>query len=388
MKHYILYYHGGSANHGCEALVRTTAELLDYKNNKITLASFRPEDDKKYGIDQFCDIHRMYETKDVSRWNPRWLKAYADFKFGKKTNAVDDLMMLEALGAKKGDVSLSIGGDNYCYGDTQGLIRANELFRRNGIKTVLWGCSIDPELLDDPVIADDISKFDLVTARESISYEAIKKVNKNTVLVSDSAFQLKTVKKTLPNGFENYDIVGLNLSPLAEEYETNKGLARKNYERLIEYVLSNTNMSILLIPHVVLARNDDRKINQYFYDKYKGSGKIQMIEDCDCEELKGFISQCKFFVGARTHATIAAYSSGVPTLVLGYSIKSRGIAKDLFGESEHYVLPIQNLNSTDKLTEEFKWIIDNEVQIKNALSSKMEKYRNAVSKAVKIVQQF
>ena len=48
MKHYILYYHGGSANHGCEALVRTTAELLDYKNNRISLASFRPEDDKKF----------------------------------------------------------------------------------------------------------------------------------------------------------------------------------------------------------------------------------------------------------------------------------------------------------------------------------------------------
>ena len=387
MKHYILYYHGGSCNHGCEALVRTTAELLDYKNNKITLASFRPEDDFKYGIEQFCDIHKMYELKDVSRWNPKWLKAYADFKFGNKPNAVDDLLMLEALGAKKGDIALSIGGDNYCYNDTQGLIRANELFRRNGIKTVLWGCSIEPELLDDPVIADDISKFDLITARESISYEAIKRVNKNTILVSDSAFQLKTVKMPLPDGFDNKDIVGLNLSPMAEDYEINKGLARKNYEQLIEFVLSNTNMSVLLIPHVVLSRSDDRKINQYFYDKYKKSGRIQIIEDCNCEKLKGYISRCKFFVGARTHATIAAYSSCVPTLVLGYSVKSRGIAKDLFGDSEHYVLPVQHLNRTDNLVETFKWIIENEVQINNTLSLKMEQYRNTVLKSVKTVNQ-
>ena len=48
MRKFILYGHGGSANHGCEALVRTTAELLDYKNNRITLASFRPDDDRKY----------------------------------------------------------------------------------------------------------------------------------------------------------------------------------------------------------------------------------------------------------------------------------------------------------------------------------------------------
>ena len=387
MKHYILYYHGGSCNHGCEALVRTTAELLDYKQNKITLASFRPEDDRKYGIDQLCDIHKMYEYKNVSRWKPKWLKAYTELKFRNKPNAIDDLLMLEALGAQKGDIALSIGGDNYCYDDTQGLICANELFRRNGIKTVLWGCSIEPELLEDPIIADDISKFDLITARESISYEAIKKVNKNTILVSDSAFQLKTVKRPLPKGFENKDIVGLNLSPMAEDYEVNKGLARENFENLIEYILSETEMSVLLIPHVVLDFGDDRTINLFFYEKYKDSGRVQIVEDCNCEELKGYISQCRFFVGARTHATIAAYSSCVPTLVLGYSVKSIGIAKDLFGDSEHYVLPVQNLNSNDDLTQAFKWIVKNEINIKNALALLPEDYKEMVLEAVKHVSE-
>lgn len=69
MKHYILYYHGGSCNHGCEALVRTTSELLDYKENKITLCSFRPDDDRKYGIDKLCDIHRMSEKNRLVNGN-------------------------------------------------------------------------------------------------------------------------------------------------------------------------------------------------------------------------------------------------------------------------------------------------------------------------------
>ena len=67
-------------------------------------------------------------------------------------------------------------------------------------------------------------------------------------------------------------------------------------------------------------------------------------------ELKGYIARCRFFVGARTHATIAAYSSCVPTLVLGYSVKSRGIARDLFGNEENYVLPVQSLQEPDELT--------------------------------------
>ena len=70
MKHYILYYHAGSCNHGCEALVRTTAELLDYKNNRISLASFRPETDFEYGIDRLCEIYNMFEKAKVSRLNP------------------------------------------------------------------------------------------------------------------------------------------------------------------------------------------------------------------------------------------------------------------------------------------------------------------------------
>lgn len=78
-----------------------------------------------------------------------------------------------------------------------------------------------------------------------------------------------------------------------------------------------------------------------------------MIEDCNCMQLKGYISRCRFFIGARTHATIAAYSTFVPTLVLGYSIKSRGIATDLFGSDENYVISIQDLLNEEDLYQAF-----------------------------------
>ncbi|MFR4670990.1 MAG: hypothetical protein ACLT69_14285 [Intestinibacter bartlettii] len=56
--------------------------------------------------------------------------------------------------------------------------------------------------------------------------------------------------------------------------------------------------------------------------------------------IKGYISRCRLY-RARTHATIAAYSTCVPTLVIGYSVKAKGIAKDIFGTYENYVLPVQ-----------------------------------------------
>ena len=84
-------------------------------------------------------------------------------------------------------------------------------------------------------------------------------------------------------------------------------------------------------------------------------------------QLKGYISRCRFFVGARTHATIAAYSSNVPTLVLGYSIKSLGIATDLFGTDENYVIPVQKLQEKEDLAGALQWIIKNENEIKKQL---------------------
>ena len=60
------------------------------------------------------------------------------------------------------------------------------------------------------------------------------------------------------------------------------------------------------------------------------------------------ISKCRFFVVARTHATIAAYSTGVPTIVISYSVKSRGIARDLFGDEKGYAVSWKSLINKDE----------------------------------------
>ena len=92
-----------------------------------------------------------------------------------------------------------------------------------------------------------------------------------------------------------------------------------------------------------------------------------MIGDANCMQIKDCIARCRFFIGARTHATIAAYSTLVPTLVVGYSVKAKGIAKDLFGTYENYVVPVQFLKQPDDLTKAFIWLQNNEYRIKERL---------------------
>jgi polysaccharide pyruvyl transferase WcaK-like protein len=129
---------------------------------------------------------------------------------------------------------------------------------------------------------------------------------------------------------------------------------------------------------VVWSSNDDRKPLTDLYNEFAGIDKktpvadrITLIDDMSAGELKYVIGKCEAFVGARTHSTIAAYSQAVPTLVLGYSVKSRGIARDLFGTEENYVIPVQALKEKRDLLDKFQWIMENSDSVKGTLQNKM-----------------
>lgn len=379
MMKYHFYAHAGAGNHGCEAIVRSSAHIL---NSKITLHSMRPEQDFQYGLNQVvAEICEDYDA-EVKKYSIPWIISRLQTKLtGKIENAIYNRKrnLIDTAGA--GDVWFSIGGDNYCYPGTEILAAENVLLKRKGAKTVLWGCSIEPELLDNTAIAKDLASYDLITARETISYEALKKVNPNTVLVSDPAFTLERNDLPLPEGWIEGNTIGVNASPLILS-SGNSDLVLNAYRRLIEGILKTTDCAVALIPHVVWDNNDDRQVLRILYDEYRNTGRIIMIGDCNCMELKGYIARCRMFIGARTHATIAAYSNCVPTLVLGYSVKSKGIAKDLFGTDENYVLPVKGLQSDAALADGFKWLLMHEEQIRDHLKTCMPEYINNAYRGV------
>ena len=169
-------------------------------------------------------------------------------------------------------------------------------------------------------------------------------------------------------------MVGINISPMVQKNEKIPGITLYNYETLIEKILEETDMGIALIPHVIWGGSDDRVPLMQLYKRYQKSGRVLLIEDKNCSKLKYIISQCRFFIGARTHSSIAAYSSCVPTLVVGYSVKARGIARDLFGDEKRYVLSVQEITEKDILFKKFRWILQNEGLIKKELVNKMPQY--------------
>lgn len=374
-----LYYHGGSQNHGCEAIVRSTAKLF----GNAVLWSFAPDQDKKYGINNIVVLEHDSQSK-LGKLEKLWVAVQYklrkdDYWYYRLTHK----KMFRCI--KPGDVFLSIGGDNYCYEGRDILGYYNSNIHRKGGRTVLWGCSFEEKDLT-PAIAEDISRYDLIVTREQLSYECLKKVNSNTVLYPDPAFQMDAVKTVLPLNFIPGNTIGLNISPLIMKSERVNGATVANYTKLIQHILDDTDCCVALIPHVVEQGNDDREPMELLYKQFETTGRVLKVEDCTAPELKYVISQCRMFVGARTHATIAAYSTCVPTLVVGYSVKARGIARELFGEEEGYVLPVQRLQQEDDLLHAFAWLMANENKIRNDLKNRIPGYAAQCFEAAKRVK--
>lgn len=182
-------------------------------------------------------------------------------------------------------------------------------------------------------------------------------------------------------------MVGINASPLIVQSGKNADLVYQSYRVLIQRILNQTTYGVALIPHVVCDGNDDSALLTQLYEQYRDSGRVVLLGNHNCMQLKGYIARCRFFVGARTHATIAAYSSCVPTLVLGYSVKSRGIATDLFGTDENYVLPVQSLENADELADHFGWLMEHEQEIRAHLEKMIPAYRSKAYLGKKALEQ-
>ena len=368
----VMYLHGGSGNHGCEAIINSTCHMLE-DLPKLLVTNSETED-RYYSLEPLCDIlqeRKIAEHFFAHVWYYVWRAVFRD------PESFMRYRFREVLGKNRAPLYISTGGDMYCYEiSKKEAIVANSTFVRAGAKTVLWGCSIEPELLEEPEVIEDMKRYALITPRESITEQALRKagITENVKLFPDPAFALEPEEAELPSHFVPGKTIGINVSPMIVRHEEKDGITMKNYRNLIEHILHNTDNCVALIPHVMWRYNDDRLPLKELYRGYEANERVLLFPDMSCRKLKYIISQCRAFIGARTHATIAAYSSCVPTLVVGYSVKARGIAKDLFGTEKRYVLPVQSLENPEDLIRAYDWIMDREQKIRNRLEIIMPEY--------------
>lgn len=373
MKKVVLCGHSGSNNRGCEAIIRSTVDILKKNGMTTEMGSFSKQEDEQVGLDRITNIleYRGYTNRySLQRLYNGILKKV--FKNEMPTEKYVQKNIFKSV--KNSDCALVVGGDTYCYGRPLTAYALNRFSEKKGIKTVLWSCSVAKEKITEEMM-EDLNRYSCIFARETITYNNLLQAGVNEsklCLMSDSAFVLPVEELDLPEGFENV----FAYNPSYTIYKAGKNII-KNRENMIEQVLQNTDLKIAFIPHVYSKDFGDVVVCRELYDKYKHTDRVFLFDDIyNCMQLKYIISKCRFLVAERTHASIAGYSTCVPTFVLGYSVKSEGIAKDIFGQAENYVYPVSELNDEDEYFNQIQYMLENEKIIKQRLQEFMPEYIN------------
>jgi len=374
-------------NRGCEAIVRSTALLLKKCFGEVTI--FVPSDiicrDMKQWPDAnndgiiFVPIYHTFSSRlwgQVLRLPVNWLRQL-EFPLPMPKKLKEQLESVDAV--------LSIGGDMYTYeGRYPVWIMAMDNYAMKlGKPVFLWCASVgpfeaEPSLI--PLLKKHFSKMELLALRESTSKEYVSKTLdiKNSIRTSDPAFHLKKSKIDLSEFWPKHNpdnILGLNVSPLIERFASDNQEIITEVINFIRHVITENKLSILLISHVTPLGKSNVNNDHYYMSKIINAlpdlnEKVCIInEGFNAEETKYAISKCRFFIGARTHATIAAISSGVPTISIAYSQKAKGLNMDIFGHND-YVLQT-NLVSKESLVESLQKLIDQEEGIRKLLTQKI-----------------
>ena len=380
MKKIMLYQHAGSYNHGCEALATTVSAEIKraLPEARVYLCSHDAKEDREFTLP---DIDEIVENK---RWLRRWTLPWFFYQVDKRTfncKALQEKIEIDKPClklAEQMDVCVAIGGDNYCYNKGKLYWPTERVIKKMGKKMMLWGASVEPKDLPGE-LAEHLSLFDAITVRESISYEALVQcgLGDKAHLVADPAFLLEPEAVELPEGFTEGNMVGINLSPMILNYTENRDKVVESVYALVDHILATSEMGVLLVPHVRLPVTDDMDTLRPIYERYKDTGRVALLDDfsLSCRQLKGYISKCRFFIGARTHSIIAAYSTCVPALALGYSVKAKGIARDIFGTEERLVLPVQTFDDPASTVRGFDYLVEHEGEIRDRLVEFMPSYK-------------
>lgn len=377
--------HAGFYNRGCEALVRSTSSMLrkEFGACEITLVSNDAAQDR---LNPAAAGLKVVDNL-VRRWSRQWFEWQVHKLRRQRLSPRDVLPRAVAPCIRNADVVLQIGGDNFTsdYGLHPGhsLITVNDIALENSVPLVFWGASIGP--FNDPdterVVLEQLKRAALVTVRESISeaYLAERGISSNVIRVADPAMTLEPSPVDLGDYWPESDrVFALNVSALSCRYRSDGDVdyGLKLAGAVIDEVLRHDEWGVLLVPHVMGTGNDDA---EYMAALPESARVRRCPAHLDATEIKFVISQCAALMAARTHATIAAFSTGVPTISLAYSRKAIGINTDLFGHTD-WVLDIVTMQEPREAVSAVRRLLDEREAVAAQLAASAEEIQRAADR--------
>ncbi|TNE42341.1 MAG: hypothetical protein EP348_00240 [Alphaproteobacteria bacterium] len=352
-----------TSNMGVSALFSSVVESL---SRLMPTARFSVFDN---GVGKRQVLHRFTDAKSIEIDQ---IGVRAGFRYYMPEN-ITTITMASCLGSygahinsvirelDRCDVILDIsGGDSFSdiYGVKRFLsvVRPKLITLRREVPLILlpqtYGPYASPKLRSLAVRA--VRGADMAWARDPHSFDILKEMLGESFDESrhrsgvDFAFALgmraaqghldRALNATLLREGGNKPVIGLNVSGLiyndpsaARSQYGFKADYREIVHGFCDWILENTDASLVLIPHVMSTSDHvesdsaageraAERIDEKFRDR---------VHTCpntlDQNQTKWLISQMDWFCGTRMHSTIAALSSGVAASSVAYSDKTKGV---------------------------------------------------------------
>lgn len=353
---FILAGNGSYLNRGCEAIVRGTVEIIrkHYSNPSFLVCSCFLSDEALLAqqnnefdanIKHVGMVLPYIGGRSIASRIKRRVLEHVPYLRRQRTyrNILSELDNAQAV--------LSVGGDNYSldYGMPQMFTDLDDLIASKNKTSIIWGASVGP--FDkwpeyETYMENHLNNVTGIFSRESYTRKYLSDIGviNNVYDVADPAFLMKAIEPANSDEFVRLnETIGLNLSQLMGNYVCpgNDDGWLLLAKEIILRVKNEFGLPILLIPHVC---EENPNNNDYLFMKAiiqnTSIDDVALLEpDYTSQELKWIISKLHVFAGARTHATIAALSSCIPTISFSYSVKALGINQDIFSNHDYCLKP-------------------------------------------------
>jgi len=222
-----------------------------------------------------------------------------------------------------------------------------------------------------------INKCKIALARDKQSYDFLKNntEQKNIDEIIDVAFFMPFEKKEFSKDFIH---IGLNVSALLWHggyTKDNQFGLKVDYQQLIrnliDYFLAIHDVKLHIVPHVV--HNDynvenDYAISYHLVEEYANENLILSPLFLTPIHAKNYIAGLDFFVGARMHAAIAAFSSCVPVYPMAYSQKFNGLFMDTL---TYPYMGDMKVQSNEEILTEIKNTFEKRDELKEIIQERM-----------------
>lgn len=228
-----------------------------------------------------------------------------------------------------------------------------------------------------------LNNFDSLIIRDSVSYNALKKLGvvPKMILTSDAALLFKADSSVPVHKFTAPSIgvsIGVyNQSISEQDFENFLTENAKALDKIVELY----DLDVCFLPHFITGfANDDLEVSKIVMSKMMHRNRARVFKIDRLEEFKLCLEQMELLISSKMHPMVLATSGYVPTVCIAYDHKQTGFLNDL--GLKDFLIPLKDIDS-EKIILKVEKVIEERSKIVSILKEKIPQLQSEVKNAMR-----